>query len=82
MMMFSRYYVITNNVFLIGILGFLFLHMLFILKGKAQTTWTVIRKFGYDESLNFSYSYLRPKYAISYVLILCLVDYFYYVFVL
>lgn len=37
--------------------------MLFILKGKAQTTWTVIRKFGYNENLNFSYSYLHPKYT-------------------
>ncbi|XP_022166641.1 mitochondrial Rho GTPase [Myzus persicae] len=45
--------------------GFLFLHMLFILKGKAQTTWTVIRKFGYNDNLNFSYSYLHPNLKIE-----------------
>jgi len=45
--------------------GFLFLHMLFILKGKAQTTWTVIRKFGYNDSLNFSYSYLQPNLKVD-----------------
>ncbi|VVC31939.1 EF hand associated, type-1,EF hand associated, type-2,Small GTPase superfamily,Mitochondrial Rho [Cinara cedri] len=45
--------------------GFLFLHMLFILKGKAQTTWTVIRKFGYNDSLNFSYNYLHPNLKVD-----------------
>ncbi|XP_025415595.1 mitochondrial Rho GTPase [Sipha flava] len=45
--------------------GFLFLHMLFILKGKAQTTWTVIRKFGYNDRLDFSYSYLHPNLKVD-----------------
>jgi hypothetical protein len=27
--------------------GFLFLHALFIEKGRLETTWTVLRKFGY-----------------------------------
>lgn len=39
--------------------------MLFILKGKSQTTWTVIRKFGYNDNLNFSYNYLHPKYILQ-----------------
>ncbi|XP_077241698.1 mitochondrial Rho GTPase 1-like [Tasmannia lanceolata] len=31
--------------------GFLFLHALFIEKGRLETTWTVLRKFGYDNDL-------------------------------
>lgn len=52
--------------------------MLFILKGKAQTTWTVIRKFGYNDDLNFSYSYLQPKYfTLNIVLIEMFLHYFF-----
>ncbi|XP_019055790.1 PREDICTED: mitochondrial Rho GTPase 1-like [Nelumbo nucifera] len=31
--------------------GFLFLHTLFIEKGRLETTWTVLRKFGYDNDI-------------------------------
>ncbi|ELR24831.1 Ras subfamily protein [Acanthamoeba castellanii str. Neff] len=31
--------------------GFLFLHHLFIQKGRLETTWTVLRQFGYDDNL-------------------------------
>ncbi|OAY49770.2 hypothetical protein MANES_05G075900v8 [Manihot esculenta] len=31
--------------------GFLFLHTLFIEKGRLETTWSVLRKFGYDDEL-------------------------------
>ncbi|XP_058083683.1 mitochondrial Rho GTPase 1-like isoform X3 [Magnolia sinica] len=31
--------------------GFLFLHALFIEKGRLETTWTVLRKFGYDNDM-------------------------------
>lgn len=31
--------------------GFLFLHTLIIGNGKLETTWTVLRKFGYDNEL-------------------------------
>ncbi|GKU86606.1 hypothetical protein SLEP1_g1111 [Rubroshorea leprosula] len=31
--------------------GFLFLHALFIEKGRLETTWAVLRKFGYDDHL-------------------------------
>ncbi|XP_035551604.1 mitochondrial Rho GTPase 2-like isoform X1 [Juglans regia] len=31
--------------------GFLFLHALFIEKGRIETTWAVLRKFGYDDDL-------------------------------
>ncbi|ESO12001.1 hypothetical protein HELRODRAFT_63612 [Helobdella robusta] len=32
--------------------GFLFLHTLFIQRGRHETTWTVLRKFGFDDNLN------------------------------
>lgn len=31
--------------------GFLFLHALFIEKGRLETTWTVLRKFGYNNKI-------------------------------
>ncbi|GMP60550.1 hypothetical protein CsSME_00023365 [Camellia sinensis var. sinensis] len=31
--------------------GFLFLHALFIEKGRLETTWTVLRKFGYNNDI-------------------------------
>jgi EF hand associated len=34
--------------------GFLFLHALFITKGRLETTWAVLRKFGYNTSLHLS----------------------------
>ena len=34
--------------------GFLFLHALFIERGRLETTWTVLRKYGYDNSLCLS----------------------------
>lgn len=41
--------------------GFLFLHTLFIQRGRHETTWTVLRKFGYDDSLQLSKEYLCPR---------------------
>lgn len=40
--------------------GFLFLHTLFIQRGRHETTWLVLRKFGYDNSLQLSKDYLYP----------------------
>lgn len=34
--------------------GFLFLHALFIERGRLETTWAVLRKFGYNDSLRIS----------------------------
>ncbi|XP_059480371.1 mitochondrial Rho GTPase isoform X1 [Neocloeon triangulifer] len=45
--------------------GFLFLHCTFIRRGRSETTWTVLRKFGYDDSLELSDNYLFPKIRIS-----------------
>lgn len=32
--------------------GFLFLHALFIERGRLEATWAVLRKFGYDNTLH------------------------------
>lgn len=34
--------------------GFLFLHALFIERGRLETTWAVLRRFGYDNTLHLS----------------------------
>jgi hypothetical protein len=43
--------------------GFLYLHCLFIQRGRSHTTWTVLRKFGYNEHLHLSKDYLCPAYV-------------------
>ncbi|KAL4710711.1 hypothetical protein ACJJTC_004356 [Scirpophaga incertulas] len=45
----------------ITIKGFIFLHCLFIQRGRNETTWTVLRKFGYDETLELTHNYLYPS---------------------
>lgn len=40
--------------------GFLFLHRLFIQRGRLETTWTVLRRFGYDDDLSLREDYLNP----------------------
>ncbi|KAK2571827.1 Mitochondrial Rho GTPase 1-A [Acropora cervicornis] len=40
--------------------GFLFLHKLFIQKGRHETTWTVLRKFGYGDDLKLREEYFCP----------------------
>lgn len=44
--------------------GFLFLHLLFIQRGRHETTWTVLRKFGYNDSVKLDENYLRPEFEI------------------
>ena len=41
--------------------GFLYLHALFIKKGRHETTWTVLKKFGYDRNLSMSREFAHPK---------------------
>eukprot|EP00061_Rhincodon_typus_P015162 g42686.t1 len=43
--------------------GFLFLNMLFIQRGRHETTWTVLRKFGYDDNLELTDDYLHPQFT-------------------
>ncbi|GAB0086407.1 Mitochondrial Rho GTPase [Sergentomyia squamirostris] len=40
--------------------GFLYLHCLFIQRGRNETTWAVLRRFGYNEHLEMSKEYLHP----------------------
>lgn len=42
-------------------LGFLYLHTIFIQRGRLETTWTVLRKFGYAEDLRLTEAFLVPK---------------------
>jgi Ras family protein T1 len=41
--------------------GFLFLHTNFIQRGRLETTWMVLRKFGYAEDLKLTEAFLAPK---------------------
>ena len=43
--------------------GFLTLHGLFIQRGRHETTWTILRKFGYDDDLSLHKDYLFPQYV-------------------
>ncbi|ERE68678.1 Rho GTPase 2 [Cricetulus griseus] len=40
--------------------GFLFLNTLFIQRGRHETTWTILRRFGYSDSLELTPDYLCP----------------------
>nr|XP_023685678.1 mitochondrial Rho GTPase 1-A-like isoform X2 [Paramormyrops kingsleyae] len=44
--------------------GFHFLHTLFIQRGRHETTWTVLRRFGYDDDLELTQEYLFPPLKI------------------
>ncbi|KAF5311684.1 hypothetical protein D9611_009430 [Ephemerocybe angulata] len=44
--------------------GFLYLHTIFIQRGRLETTWTVLRKFGYAEDLRLTESFLLPKFEV------------------
>ncbi|GBB88447.1 hypothetical protein RclHR1_00150043 [Rhizophagus clarus] len=45
-------------------LGFLFLHTLFIQRGRLETTWTVLRKFGYGDDLSLREDFLYPSFDV------------------
>ncbi|KAI1299961.1 Mitochondrial Rho GTPase 1 [Halotydeus destructor] len=44
--------------------GFLFLHTLFIQRGRHETTWTVLRTFGYNTEVILDETYLKPDLEI------------------
>ncbi|XP_055507526.1 mitochondrial Rho GTPase 2 [Leucoraja erinacea] len=46
--------------------GFLFLNTLFVQRGRHETTWTVLRKFGYDDNLEMTDDYLHPPLRVLY----------------
>jgi mitochondrial Rho GTPase 1 len=41
--------------------GFLYLLTSFIQQGRQETTWAVLRKFGYGEDMKLTEEYLYPK---------------------
>ncbi|XP_048256694.1 mitochondrial Rho GTPase 1-like isoform X1 [Haliotis rufescens] len=49
----------------ISLKGFLFLHTLFIQKGRHETTWTVLRKFGYDDNLQLTKDFIAPRLQVG-----------------
>lgn len=44
--------------------GFLYLHTLFIQRGRLETTWTVLRTFGYGVDLSLEDSFVKPSFAV------------------
>jgi Ras family protein T1 len=44
-------------------LGFLYLHTIFVQQGRMETTWTVLRKFGYGEGLELTDDVLSPRFV-------------------
>jgi len=40
--------------------GFLFLNSLFIQRGRHETTWAILRRFGYTDEMELPPTYLRP----------------------
>lgn len=44
--------------------GFLYLHTRFIQEGRLETTWQVLRKFGYGEDLKLTEEFLYPKFDV------------------
>ncbi|PSR70536.1 hypothetical protein PHLCEN_2v13575 [Hermanssonia centrifuga] len=44
--------------------GFLYLHTVFIQRGRPETTWAVLRKFGYGEDLKLTEEFLYPKFDV------------------
>ncbi|KAF8229696.1 mitochondrial Rho GTPase [Tricholoma matsutake] len=45
--------------------GFLYLHTIFIQRGRLETTWTVLRKFGYAEDLRLTEAFLSPRFDVA-----------------
>uniref|UniRef100_A0A158R4B8 Mitochondrial Rho GTPase n=1 Tax=Syphacia muris TaxID=451379 RepID=A0A158R4B8_9BILA len=44
--------------------GFIYLHQLFIHLGRHETTWKVLRRFGYDDNLQLAPEYISPAITV------------------
>lgn len=44
--------------------GFVYLHQMFIERGRLETTWTALRKFGYDDNLQLREDFIHPPLSI------------------
>ena len=49
----------------ITLAGFLHLNLLFVKKGRQETTWIILKHFGYDRHLAMSREYLSFRYLIG-----------------
>ena len=45
--------------------GFVLMHRLFAENGRHPTTWVILRKFGYTDSLSLRDNFLHPKFDVS-----------------
>ena len=45
--------------------GFLALHQLFIQRGRSETTWAVLRKFGYGDDVRLDQNFLQPPISVK-----------------
>ncbi|XP_004705837.1 mitochondrial Rho GTPase 2 [Echinops telfairi] len=45
--------------------GFLFLNTLFIQRGRHETTWAILRRFGYGDTLELTQDYLYPQLTVT-----------------
>uniref|UniRef100_A0A0E0GVF3 EF-hand domain-containing protein n=1 Tax=Oryza nivara TaxID=4536 RepID=A0A0E0GVF3_ORYNI len=55
----------VNDNGLITFIVFLYLHVVFIAKGREETTWAVLRKFGYDNELVHGFSWWPRALALQ-----------------
>jgi hypothetical protein len=46
--------------------GFIYLHSLFAQRGRTETTWEVLKKYGYGDSVELRPDFLVPKYVLVY----------------
>ncbi|KAJ2636392.1 ERMES complex Ca(2+)-binding regulatory GTPase gem1 [Coemansia sp. RSA 1286] len=46
--------------------GFLYLHLLFIQRGRVETTWMVLRRFGYGNDLSLREDFLCPEFDVPF----------------
>lgn len=44
--------------------GFLYLHTLFIQRGRLETTWAVLRTFGYGSDMELREDFVRPRFDV------------------
>ncbi|KAM3727100.1 Mitochondrial Rho GTPase [Dirofilaria immitis] len=64
----------NNNSYKTNLSGFIYLHQLFIHRGRHETTWRVLRRFGYDNELELAADYIQPFSVFLLVKLCCLND--------
>ncbi|KAI3638897.1 hypothetical protein MIR68_003395 [Amoeboaphelidium protococcarum] len=45
--------------------GFVYLHSLFIQRGRRETIWKVLRKFGYDNQVELRFDFISPELKVG-----------------